>query len=164
MDIITQRVQALPGEFYDHIYREVFSAAPAEIKVDSSYKPPSCLQVSKSSRTAFAQEYYVKGIFIFDNQNLANQWCFSLSEAAIGLLHDIRLATEVNPDDIQIKVQTLPPQPAPNGFKARISAQGFQEKFLAELLLMGVQIKETVLHVDAHFREENGNDVMFSID
>ena len=163
MEVISQRVQTLPGELYDHVHREVFTAIPAKIKIDRSYKPPSCLQVNKSSRLGFAQQYYTKGVFLFDNKYLAVQWCYSLSKTTFGLLREVRLATEVNPDDIQVEIQTLPPQPAPYSVKAPWVARECHESFLAEMRSTGLQVDDTVIRVDAHFKDENGQEWMVSI-
>lgn len=57
MSTLASLVQALPGELFNKIYDLTFTPNDS-YHIDSSYKPPSCLQVSRSTRSMQTKEYY----------------------------------------------------------------------------------------------------------
>ena len=50
MKSLADLISALPAELYDQIYGLTSTAAPIGPTVDTTYKPPACLQVDRHSR------------------------------------------------------------------------------------------------------------------
>lgn len=82
-------VQSLPQELYDQVFSLTFTSIPTinPIIITKSYKPPSCLQVSRDTRATFAAAYYPNNRFDFEHKytfpdaELAGKWLASLSRS-----------------------------------------------------------------------------------
>ncbi|USW49221.1 hypothetical protein Slin15195_G025400 [Septoria linicola] len=71
-------LQFLPQELYDKIHELTFTLDEALICIDSSYKPPAILQVSRATRQALEATYYLN-TFHCKNMQQLQQWTASLS-------------------------------------------------------------------------------------
>jgi hypothetical protein len=90
---LSHRILALPAELYNRIYFYVFTSESTTNyeKLDKSYRPPSCLQVSHASRAHFAPLYYSITVFAVQNQKEFVTWFKKLDKKHIGLLRGFRL-------------------------------------------------------------------------
>lgn len=82
MDELASRIQNLPTEIYDCIL-DFKLATPSTITIDTTYKPPACLQLNHKLRNIYISQYYgSKTVFTFENGEVAEKWVESLSPAA----------------------------------------------------------------------------------
>lgn len=78
MTTLASLVQALPAELYNEIYDLTFTADPGNRYIDGNYKPPSCLQVSRSTRKTFEQSYYGNNSIFYGGWKYASKWTWCL--------------------------------------------------------------------------------------
>lgn len=64
---LAELVHALPRELFDEILELTFTPNASEVKISGSYLPPPQLQVSRSTREAFAASYYRYNCFLFEH-------------------------------------------------------------------------------------------------
>lgn len=64
---LVQLVHELPRELFDEIFELTFTSNALEVKISGSYLPPPQLQVSRSTREAFAASYYGDSCFLFEH-------------------------------------------------------------------------------------------------
>lgn len=92
-------LEALPAELYNEIFKLTFITNGKVHKMDSSYKPPSSLHVSRDSRAAFAKSYYGEGIhgnrcyrsiFYISSQD-CSRWIGSLAQNHVDMLEEVRV-------------------------------------------------------------------------
>ena len=102
MDELSGRIQALPAELYNLVFQYTFTADSSGkvVYVTSQHKPPSLLQVDRTSRATFARSYYGSNtIFAFrpapealsDYAQLSLLWVRSLAREHMVLISDIRV-------------------------------------------------------------------------
>lgn len=99
MGEVAQRVQSLPAELYDKIYKEVFTfVISTENKThknyttdiaNKNYKPPACLHVDRCSRTLFAQAYYANTVFITSPETI-HLWLRSIPSEHSEMLKEVQ--------------------------------------------------------------------------
>lgn len=75
---LAQRVQALPNEVICLIQDLVF-AAPTQVSIDFTYRPPAHLQVDKATRCVARESYYRNTTFVFTNDGCLLTWLRSWS-------------------------------------------------------------------------------------
>ena len=90
VESLEQLVKALPQELYDDIYQLTFTVSAGIRHIESTYKPPSCLQVDESTRNAFAEDFYNSGIFCVEFK-VVRRWASSLEVAHIRKIHEVRI-------------------------------------------------------------------------
>ena len=89
-DVLAKRMQALPQELCDQIHRYVLTPDPFEERqINSWYKPPIHLHISRTIRDSFAREYYSKTAFTFYSEDLFMRWCDSLPAAHKAMLRQV---------------------------------------------------------------------------
>lgn len=85
-------VDTLPAELYNQIRELVFTPLATKRRfIDESYKPHSCIQVSRATRSHFAKSYYGDGAVFFVPRDLAVKWASSLPKEHLHQIGDIRL-------------------------------------------------------------------------
>lgn len=105
---LAKRVQNLPPELYNLIYKATFSFSPVQRciyhKRDGQYEPPAILQVDRASRNLAAQSYYKNTTFCFavkakDGEdfvkvydNPAQRWLLSLTQEHRSEMRKVRVA------------------------------------------------------------------------
>lgn len=71
----------MPPEMFDHIKNFVFTAACSAVTVDTSYKPPHLLSISKATRKQYAESYYSEGTdFRFPDPKLLLKYLTSIQK------------------------------------------------------------------------------------
>lgn len=83
-------VQSLPPELYNEIFDLTFAPAPGIQHIRKGYKPPSCLQVSRSTRRNYVVSHYTRSTFYMTKEDCA-KWLASLPDNHIDLLTEIRI-------------------------------------------------------------------------
>lgn len=99
MDELNKRINALPQELIDMISDEVFTADSDQVyEIATDYKPPSTLQVSRSTRQKFAQSYYGNGSsFLFQQPATAQTWALSIPAAHRNLICQLKSVVGQDP-------------------------------------------------------------------
>ena len=154
-DQLDDRVQSLPPELYNTIYDLTFTAYSiqgANVELDSSYRPPSCLQVSKASRDEFAASYYAHTIFMFSQRASYTEsittgvnWLVSLPPEHVAMIRCLRYNTY--PHSMLAAPRSVMAQ---NAAATSMVARAIQSviNIRAQLNSSGVMLKSGVLQVN----------------
>ena len=94
-DDLARRIQSLPSELYAEIFDLTFTSSSTTVKVNSSYKPPSTLCVSRATRTNASSLYYAKFTFEFDAIDICETWVKLKSAEHVSLLNNLRIVWNV---------------------------------------------------------------------
>jgi len=92
VDTLAAGLLTLPQELRDVIYDLTFTTSPPLTRyINTTYKPPNLLQVTKASRQLFAQSYYSTTIlFECADSKLLSAWFRSLTPAHQDLIRALR--------------------------------------------------------------------------
>lgn len=152
-DQLHDRVQSLPPELYDYVYDLTFTAFPTQhAELGSTYRPPSCLQVSKASRAKFAASYYAHTTFIFTHSASHTEsittgvnWLVSLLPEHVAMIRCLRYDTE--PPSMMAAYRGVMVQ---NASATSMIARALQPvlSIRAQLQRSGVLLKSGVLQVN----------------
>ena len=91
IDQLATLVQGLPPELYNTIYEFTFSPSTDTINVTRSCRPPSELQVDRTSREFFARQYYGNSKFITTDMDITVHWLRVLRLQHLQYLQDVKL-------------------------------------------------------------------------
>lgn len=90
MASLTSRLQALPKELYEIIFKFTFMPKSGSIKIDEEYQPPNNIQVNKLTRKTATELYYSQTTFKMD-RDLLVKFVTSLSYAHVRMLTDVTI-------------------------------------------------------------------------
>lgn len=95
-DILIQRVRNLPAEMRDQIADSVFTADGCRLSIDQDYRPPSQLQVNRSSRHHYLQEYYDRTTFQCQQPTMLFRYLSSLDSISRPHMRSMRLIITIH--------------------------------------------------------------------
>jgi hypothetical protein len=90
-------VQDLPPELFYEIKHLVFTFNSARVMIDEHYKPPSQLHISAQIRSQFAEVFYSKTVFEFNQSSTFYKWLGSLTKAHLEMIGGIELQVQIPP-------------------------------------------------------------------
>lgn len=93
---LATRLQNLPQELYDHIYNYTLDSVDySTVEITTSYKPPTCIQVSRETRATLVPRYYRNTTFeIGDSSKIVHyslvlEWLRSLQREHLTELRSV---------------------------------------------------------------------------
>jgi hypothetical protein len=93
---LQERLAGLPQELFEYIYDLTFTSDERIQSIYEGYRPPSILQVDRSTRETFAETFYGRedAIFFCWDHEKCLKWLLSLPREHVAMLHHVRCATE----------------------------------------------------------------------
>lgn len=86
---LCERLDLLPRELFDYIYSLTFLPIENHIVVNADYRPPSNLQISRTTRKTAALQYFTITEFHFTDHNLCLKWLLSLPKEHLSMLRSV---------------------------------------------------------------------------
>ena len=121
MRTVEELILTLPPELYKMVEDYTFCAGPTTQHINATYKPPTALGVSKTTREKFAQSHYAHTAFTTSNQSHLRRWLLSLPQTHVGMMQHLHFkidhAQDATNEAAQPQPQKQKQQPQKNNIR-----------------------------------------------